>query len=178
MWIRPFDMSCIMLSWFHPFTKMFCWLMGPSQVTTESTTVLLVIEHLRPTGMLIEQAKVFLFQLKRLYWETLRDSVLKAGDDGVNPTGGKAGPTEPPVSDSAQDKQTVLCQAVGSSARLSQWIRTGQFKAYPRPLGPQGWVNVKSDLWKWPVSFNSCMEEAIFRWKTKLLRNTRKLACH
>lgn len=91
---------------------------------------------------------------------------LKAGEDGVYPTGGKAGPAQPTVSDSAQDKQTMLCQAVGRPARLSQWIRTGQLKSLSQAIYP----SEKGQLWnmtckKLEWSINSRKEHLIFRHK-------------
>lgn len=71
--------------------------MGSSQVTTESSMVLLVIEHLRPIGLLVELGQGVPVSVKE---SVLRDihrlwADLKAEEDGVYPTGGKAGPTQP-----------------------------------------------------------------------------------
>lgn len=131
--------------------------MGSSQVTTESSTVLLVIEHLRPIGLLAEWAKVFLFQLKSLYWETFRDfelTWLKAGEDGVYPTGGKAGPAQPPY-------QIVLriskqCCVKPWEAQLGCHSGSGQDSLKPIPglLPLRDGANVKSDLWKVHLSIN------------------------
>ncbi len=144
--IRPFDTYCIMLGWFHPFTEMFYWLMGSSQMTAESS-MLLVIEHLSPTGRLVERAKVFLFQLKRLHWEMFRDSELTWKQDGIAST-----PLVGKQNLHSLQYQIVLrisrqCCVKPWEAQLGCHSGSGQdsLKAYPRPLTPQRWG--KCEMW-------------------------------
>lgn len=136
-----------MLGWFHPFTEMFYWLMGSSQVTAESSMDLLVIEHLSPTGRLVERAKVFLFQLKRLYWETFRDSELTWKQERMVST-----PLVGKQDLHSLQYQIVLriskqCCVKPWEAQLSCHSGSGQdsLKAYPRPLTPQRWG--KCEMW-------------------------------
>ncbi len=72
---------------------------------TAESSMLLVIEHLSPPtlggagqGVPVSVKEAALRDDQRLWAD------LKAGWDSVYPTGGKAEPAQPPVSDSAQDK--------------------------------------------------------------------------
>ncbi len=147
-------MYCI--SWAGFILSLRCftgwWILSDDR---RESSMLLVIEHLSPPDAWWSGPRLFLFQLKRLHWEMIRDSSWPERQDGIAST-----PLVGKQNLHSLQYQIVLrisrqCCVKPWEAQLGCHSGSGQdsLKAYPRPLTPQRWG--KCEMWPWKGLINT-----------------------